>query len=419
MEIRYQSDLYGSYLLLPAENSDHDKYSFKMLERNKIKGVLGCKERMEDGRTYLHIDITGKKNLCQEYQEKEMNLEDMTVLCQSITSILERLRGYLLTEKMVILEPEFIYKDGEDQSYSLLVVPWEREEKAPLRKLAEFFLEKMSHLDENGVSAAYHFYRQQSQPQFSIYRFLSVLEKENILSRQKSIMLPKDEPAAACLSDSSDESQLIHDDLREEDTELEEWMEGESDLTAEKSRRIFYCSLFLSLLPLGLCFLPIVNKNQKISCAALFVILLIFGIMNKIFFLAQKRNRKGKEQGGEEELSEELREIGEETVFFQESMIKNSLKLQWKERGKKKISEIEVLPFTIGKKKDQVSLYLSDPSVSRLHCKIIEDQGQPVLIDLDSTNGTYLNGIRIKKGEKVEIVKNDEILVGKVKILVV
>ena len=142
LEIRYQSDLYGSYLLILAENLDHDKYTFKMLEKNKIKGVLTCKERMEDGRSYLHIDITGKKNLYQEYQEKEMNLQEMTCLFQNLMCILERLRDYLLTEKMAVLEPELIYKDIEDGSISVLVVPWEREDKVPFRKLAEFLLEK-------------------------------------------------------------------------------------------------------------------------------------------------------------------------------------------------------------------------------------------------------------------------------------
>ena len=40
-------------------------------------------------------------------------------------------------------------------------------------------------------------------------------------------------------------------------------------------------------------------------------------------------------------------------------------------------------------------------------------------MDLNSTNGTYLNGLPVKNGEIQEIEKNDEILIGKVKVLVV
>jgi pSer/pThr/pTyr-binding forkhead associated (FHA) protein len=36
------------------------------------------------------------------------------------------------------------------------------------------------------------------------------------------------------------------------------------------------------------------------------------------------------------------------------------------------------------------------PSVSRSHCRIAIESGQPVLHDLGSSNGTYLNGKRVK-----------------------
>ena len=40
-------------------------------------------------------------------------------------------------------------------------------------------------------------------------------------------------------------------------------------------------------------------------------------------------------------------------------------------------------------------------------------------MDLNSTNGTFLNGMPLGNGEMIEIEKNDEILIGKVKVLVV
>jgi pSer/pThr/pTyr-binding forkhead associated (FHA) protein len=49
------------------------------------------------------------------------------------------------------------------------------------------------------------------------------------------------------------------------------------------------------------------------------------------------------------------------------------------------------LPITIGREDGNV-IRLSDDRVSRFHVKIQEDQGQMVLMDLDSTNGTRVNG---------------------------
>ena len=64
MEVRYRNDLYGNYILIEIPGDiDSSQYSFKMLEKNKIPGVLCCKVRMEDGREYWYADISKKRSL--------------------------------------------------------------------------------------------------------------------------------------------------------------------------------------------------------------------------------------------------------------------------------------------------------------------------------------------------------------------
>ncbi|MFO0945952.1 MAG: FHA domain-containing protein [Planctomycetota bacterium] len=48
-------------------------------------------------------------------------------------------------------------------------------------------------------------------------------------------------------------------------------------------------------------------------------------------------------------------------------------------------------PVTIGREEGN-GIRLNDDRVSRFHAKVQEDQGQVVLTDLDSTNGTRING---------------------------
>ncbi len=50
-----------------------------------------------------------------------------------------------------------------------------------------------------------------------------------------------------------------------------------------------------------------------------------------------------------------------------------------------------VTPFTIGREEDN-AIQLNDERVSRFHLKIQEDAGQVILTDLESTNGTRVNG---------------------------
>jgi pSer/pThr/pTyr-binding forkhead associated (FHA) protein len=59
------------------------------------------------------------------------------------------------------------------------------------------------------------------------------------------------------------------------------------------------------------------------------------------------------------------------------------------ERGR--IYALIETPFTIGREEDN-SIQLNDERVSRFHLKIQEDAGRIILTDLESTNGTRVNG---------------------------
>lgn len=65
--------------------------------------------------------------------------------------------------------------------------------------------------------------------------------------------------------------------------------------------------------------------------------------------------------------------------------------------------------LTLGRKDDN-SIVLSDQHVSGNHAKIMIRNNGLFIEDLNSTNGTYLNGNRIRG--KVKLVNKDEIKIG-------
>ena len=64
--------------------------------------------------------------------------------------------------------------------------------------------------------------------------------------------------------------------------------------------------------------------------------------------------------------------------------------------------------MTIGRK--QADIVIPDPKVSSLHAKIALVDGEFVIADVLSKNGTFVNGKRIK--EMVTLKENDEIKIG-------
>jgi pSer/pThr/pTyr-binding forkhead associated (FHA) protein len=69
--------------------------------------------------------------------------------------------------------------------------------------------------------------------------------------------------------------------------------------------------------------------------------------------------------------------------------------------------------YTIGKDSLHVELCIKDNSaISRQHAVIEAKEGRMYITDLGSTNGTFLNGVRIAGGEPKEINYGDTITIA-------
>lgn len=68
--------------------------------------------------------------------------------------------------------------------------------------------------------------------------------------------------------------------------------------------------------------------------------------------------------------------------------------------------------FLIGKNADEVDGYIGVPSVSRVHARIEMEKDEYYIEDLNSTNGTYLNGERLEYRQKEQLKVHDRIAFG-------
>ena len=98
------------------------------------------------------------------------------------------------------------------------------------------------------------------------------------------------------------------------------------------------------------------------------------------------------------------------TIYIEENHIKEEPAL-YKPDGElaEKLAE---LPFVIGKKKENVNLAINDYSVSRVHARITREEGFYYIEDLNSTNGTYLNGKELFFRQPVKLETMDRIVFG-------
>ena len=82
--------------------------------------------------------------------------------------------------------------------------------------------------------------------------------------------------------------------------------------------------------------------------------------------------------------------------------------LKFKDRVLKEITSVDQA-ITIGRELDNV-IRIDNPAVSKHHARIIKEQDQFFIEDLNSTNGTYINEKPIRR---LALRDDDEVIIGK------
>jgi len=408
----FKQEFDRSYLVLPAE--DTEKFELKMITQNHIPGFLSCKVHHDEEDTLLYYDVTSKRSLERMYQDKTMSFAEMRNLFFRLGQMIRDTADYLLESRYLRIDPECIFLDLETDEISGLYYPYETEEQeaeecipriGKYHLLADFFLEKINHKDEEAVNAAYRFYKMSKEEFFSFEVFLTILEKETV-----SVC---EEPVSA--------QPVVY-----RPPSVEEYFKDEEDEPKEKRMLsvvkpaiilgigIIMNLIFFLLPQLGSFWWCILIGGMGCVVCAVFLL-----IKEVCFFLKLQQEKKYEVPKEVLSMDEFFGEEGDyKTTFFQEDNI-SAGRIRWEENGEIKESIVGSGSLIIGKQKSKADIVISHLSVSRQHARIRKEKNGYVITDLHSTNGTYINGEPIAPGEEVKVSAKDEIRIGKIAIDVV
>lgn len=411
-----------TYLLVPAKLSQTEDYPFLMITQNNIAGVLPCRLRYLEDSPYYGYDISSKRPLGEEYQDKRLHFEEIKNLFYQISSILKGAEEYLLEKEGFLLSPEYIYMDLETDALFCLYLPGVEEEselgKERYRALADFLLDKAEHKDEHAVNCVYQFYKMSKETYFSFESFLSFLQKEELLFQAEKRRREEKKQVQESQS-SNGERELVEEDYSRKLHVYEE-KEIEPDF-----REIRWLSVIITAV-LGFCLLAFYLFVPYLRYFALYLLLpgicfiVVAAVLagRNIYGIYQNKKETDWIMPTEEVTVEEYFDdmLDNETVFFEDEICYH---LKWKEGHFSKEFYLKDLPVTVGKMKGSVGICIEDASISRLHACFKEQGKEIVLQDLDSTNGTYVNGKQLDPGEVTIIRRSDEIQFGKIIVNVV
>ena len=392
LKTEYKRDFKNNYMLISFEDeeeADIEKYEFKMLENNYISGLMKFKLVKENEKTIFCYDITSKQSLSRILEYKPIGLEDIKKIVLGIIRAITNMERFLLGTCGLLLNTDHIYVDPESLDLALCYLPCIKEEMQS--KLSDLFAQILAKIDQNdheGVVLAYSLYQESLKDNCVFNDLLSIMNKYNKKTK-KEILL-----------------KIADTDHNKEDVYESDKAKSIESKTKDRVEIFSIKSLFRM-------------KKEKAK---------VKGSVQESE--NSYKTKKQEESPPEEELDEEKNEwlelfenskSTERSNTYEEKEYTHTVLLSEASEDKagyilkssdNTVEDIKIsyFPFIIGKQERICDYIIKSEMVSRLHLRIDKDRGEKFSIrDLNSLNGTKLEGRLLDNEEVAELSLGNEV----------
>lgn len=441
-EVSFYRDARKSYMVIRCpEGAAGEGYQYRMLAANHIDGLLDCSLRNIDADSYLYYDITSRQRLSALYTSRKMSARDVRSVLRDIAKVSQALADFLLDSSRILADPAFIFCDLRDGSCAFTYYP-EGTDEGGILPLLEF-MEK--HVDEEDREAS-----------SVIYRMLSLAGNGDFCLTAEVL-----ESVLGAENTGREEKENTVYEPPKPDMEIPVTPHAETVQQAEdqkKSRNSHFGSTVLyrlaavvcvsaGIVLYGVCDLYpewILSEAETMLCRAGMVVFPLLGVAILLIGRIRRKRENGDGTGADRDMLSKADSVQQTSIFpaeypdaFQmkteernpdercyfDPSQEQTVVLRREDSGRGKLYgtgkalgmqiSLDQLPCTIGKMREYAGIVLNDSSVSRIHaCVSVGEDGQLYIRDLNSTNGTIINGVGLRPEESAVIRCGDEIRFG-------
>lgn len=397
----YSRDAEGrNFLILPKTRETFEE---RMLREAKPSGILPLATDREGEYCY---DVSGKKTLSVAFERVPMNAEQIQRLVGGILQIAKRTGEYLLRTESLLLSPEYIYVDFPACEPRLCYYP---EYKVPffkqLGKLFEVFLNRVDYREDKAISMVYGLYMLLQEPDVTADEIERRLQSE-VFGTEHEVSSDAGRGSLSGEESASYRTQPMgagnyHEPVKQKGQEsCKKIRKAESGLNyrgerEKKKKRSWFDTLF---------------RKEEAACYAESPSYSAYKELPSYPGYTERPSYPGyTERTSYPAYVEEtpMEWGGQHTRVLSVSGIKEEPALVSERTGASVY--LKKFPFFIGSLQGYSDLVIENDSVSRFHGKLIQEEGEVLLFDLNSTNGTKVNGtvipvqqgIRLKSGDRV------------------
>ncbi len=359
-QTRVINEVNGNYLLIMTDEINVSGYELKMFEYNQIKGFLPISVSRINNTVAYQYQIMQYESFVKKCGNEAITFAHMKKIFSEITLLVHTAAEYLLNVDSILLNPEYIYLNGEELLFCYYPSCGQSFNKS-IRELMEYILERLEHSNQETVMAAYGLYQKILKNNFTMdglmEEFFSI-PVQNEKEVQKNIMqISAPETESRFVSDAG-ECIKAEKDIYSLEQELEAETSKGSKKTKKNRRKLF---------PWG-------HKEREVLPA-----------VNPTMLLA-------------------------ESGSYGTTQLLVSKKLENLSGGADII--LSGFPLHVGSSATESDCVVDNVMVSRKHAVITMECGGYYIEDLDSTNGTFVNGSRLSPYEPVLIKEGDQIFLA-------
>lgn len=178
MNVAYRRELRRNYMIVSSETGDENRYECRIMERNLIDGFLPFRIHRTDEQVFFYYEITSRQPLSRMLEFRAITGDEIRSIVISIARILEQTERYLLREEHILLDPEYIYVEPDSFRIFLCLVPGLCSDfPRAYGKLLEYILGKVDHQDRESVVLAYGLYQETRKENYGMEDLLRQLHQ--------------------------------------------------------------------------------------------------------------------------------------------------------------------------------------------------------------------------------------------------
>lgn len=450
MQIDYKRDLNHTYVILQEEKEpDTASYQIRMLLTNAIPGLLDCKIGKMDDKTLFYYEVTSRQSLQSVFEQRSIGAEVLRKLFEQLLDLLEELGQYLLVPDGLVLQPELVFADANLENFSFCYLPGKQGHtgcfQKQIRELMEYLLPKLDHQEQDAVVLGYGLYREISAEIFSVETIQALLyqtgkEKKETTEQEGKERSREENPPVQ-------KEEMLWEEREAEAAAENFFVEAEEEKDEGSWKNIVEAVICIGFLG-GVLALRW-TQAETIWYLVLGGAAAVVGIVSLALELfSEYQNRKGlkqkdgtwnpqsdtEQQGWRRDSSVEKEKTWEKNEEQENRKMHSLMELEGQEEdlfGKTELLtspedegraylipidpiDLPLIPIErgstlIGKLSAAADVILPYRTVSRLHAKLVSTEEGDYLLDLNSRNGTTVNGVPLMGETKRKLEDGDDI----------